>query len=73
MKKYQARNGATQFKPSLNWIEQVISNENSDGFCLACGETQSGVEPDAGKYHCDSCKASKVYGAEQLLLMGLYH
>lgn len=30
--------------------------EDMDGVCLECGEwTVGGVEPDASKYHCDSC------------------
>jgi hypothetical protein len=45
--------------------------ENNQGFCLACGETQDGVEPDARKYECESCGESKVYGVEELVLMGL--
>jgi len=73
MKQYQAKNGAIQFKPSLRELEQVISDEDSVGFCLACGESQSGVEPDGRKYVCDACHLPKVYGAEELVLMGLHH
>lgn len=67
---YKAKNGAMQWKPSFKWIEE--SSEEYVGFCLACGETQSGVEPDARQYRCESCGARKVYGAEELGLMGLY-
>lgn len=67
---YKAKNGAMQWKPSFKWIEE--SSEECEGFCLACGETQSGVEPDARQYRCESCGAWKVYGAEELGLMGLY-
>ena len=73
MKAYQARNGATQYKPSLSSIEDIIRSDNSTGFCLGCGAEQDGVEPDARKYVCEGCGAAKVYGAEQLLVMGLYH
>ena len=31
------------------------------------------IEPDARKYTCACCDKPKVYGAEELLLMGLYH
>lgn len=66
---YVARNGAKQWKPSIEWA--MLLSEAIEGFCLACGKTQSCVEPDARKYTCESCGASKVYGAEQLVLMGL--
>ena len=69
---YTAKNGQTQWKPSFKWIESVQRRDASEGFCLACGEVQDGVEPDARKYHCEACGALKVYGAEELGLMGLY-
>jgi hypothetical protein len=40
------------------------------GFCVACGCSSYGVEPDAERYRCDYCSELKVYGAEQLLIMG---
>lgn len=66
--KYQARNGATQYKPSMEFL---MSLDDTEGFCLACANTQSGVEPDAGKYHCENCGENKVYGRETLILLGL--
>lgn len=71
MKPYTTRSGATQYKPAFAEIEQAA--ESDDGFCLACGHQQHGVEPDARRYTCESCGAPKVYGAEELALMGLYH
>ena len=71
MKEYTAKNGSTQFKQSFKVLERSVQDEDSTGFCLACGESQSGVEPDARKYVCESCGAAKVYGAEELVLMGL--
>jgi len=45
--------------------------EGCNGGCLACGEIQYGcVEPDARGYACESCGANKVYGLEELVLMG---
>ena len=70
---YTTKAGAKQWKPSYKWIEGVIREDAAEGFCLACGETQSGVEPDARRCRCESCGASKVYGAQELALMGLYH
>lgn len=72
-KQYKAKNGAMQWKPSFEWIETAVRNDNMEGFCLACKNEQMGIEPDAGKVQCDACGEYKVYGAEQLLLMGLYH
>ena len=73
MKQYKARNGAMQFKPSLKWVQNVVQGDNDVGFCVSCGNSQAGVEPDARKYTCESCDAPKVYGAEELMLMGLVH
>ena len=66
---YIARNGAKQWKPSVEYT--MLLSEAYKGFCLACGKAQSGVEPDARKYTCESCGVPKVYGAEELVLMGL--
>ena len=42
-----------------------------DGFCIDCNEiTNSGVEPDARRYECESCGGNTVYGMEEALLMG---
>ena len=66
---YRAKNGNTQYMPSLE--ECMLMSENQQGFCLACGGVQDGVEPDGSKYECESCGKHKVYGAEELVLMGL--
>lgn len=71
MKQYQAKNGSMQWKPSMD--EVLEASETYSGFCLACGEENTGIEPDARKYHCQCCGAPKVYGADELILMGLVH
>lgn len=71
-KQYRAKNGNLQFKPSDAWLTDIIEGDNSTGFCLACGETVDGVEPDAAGYTCPHCRAAKVYGAEELFNRGLY-
>lgn len=38
------------------------------GFCEACGEEASQVEPDAEEYQCESCGESRVTGAEEIVL-----
>lgn len=74
MKAYTTKAGAQQFKPALAALQDIIQGDNCAGFCLACGDEQeSGVEPDARRYVCASCGAAKVYGAEELMLMGLHH
>ena len=66
---YKARNGAMQWKPS---IELIMALGHDDcGFCLACGAEVPGVEPDIRQAECPECGAHKVYGGEELALMGL--
>ena len=73
MKPYDAKNGNVQYKPAVGALMDVIEGDNNEGFCLACGAKQHGVEPDARKGKCERCGAVKVYGAEELMLMGLFH
>lgn len=50
-----------------------MNSLDNPGICIACGEEQEGCEPDAERYTCESCGQKMVYGAEQLLIMGMYH
>jgi len=53
-------------------LEQIMeASELQQGFCLACDEVADCVEPDARKYECEICGEHKVYGAEEIALMGL--
>lgn len=53
-------------------IEEVlVASEQNGGFCTACGAEADGIEPDAREYTCEVCGEKKVYGAEELMLMGL--
>jgi hypothetical protein len=56
---------------TLKQIMSAIESEEYAGFCLACGEQADGVEPDARNYECESCGESQVFGAEELLIMGI--
>jgi DNA-directed RNA polymerase subunit RPC12/RpoP len=56
---------------TIEQIMEAIESGDYVGFCLNCGAETCGVEPDARKYKCDECGASKVYGAEELLLMAV--
>ena len=48
------------------------ATENYEGFCTVCNDFTTGqCEPDARKYHCESCENDTVYGAEEALIMGL--
>ena len=72
-RKYQTKTGVTQYRPVLKEAEyrRLTSSLEDLGFCLACGAEAYGVEPDARRYPCESCEAPKVYGLEELLVMGL--
>lgn len=70
MREYMTKAGVKQWVPSME--EAMEMDDMGEGFCLACGETQA-AEPDARKYRCDCCGAAKVYGAAELVLMGLVH
>ena len=66
---YKSKGGRTLFKPTLEEVTQ--GDEDSQGFCLACGELEDGVEPDAARYTCSCCGENKVYGMQELALLGL--
>jgi hypothetical protein len=70
MKAYTAKSGAQQFKPSFDELESMMEE---GGFCLACGAEIHHIEPDARKSECECCGAPKVYGAQELLIMGLFY
>ena len=55
---------------TLEEIEAAIE-EGCQGFCAECGLQHDRVEPDAREYGCEDCGTPTVYGAEELLLMGL--
>ena len=48
----------------------ICEAQEYDGVCIACGHVQSGCEPDARKYECESCGENKVYGAEEIIVCG---
>lgn len=62
------KSGRVVFRFSLEEIQEA--SENMEGFCIGCGTTRSSCEPDAREYDCDECGQLKVYGAEELALMG---
>ena len=68
---YKTKSGETQFRPEFTSEELTEVMGENMGWCLACGEQADGVEPDARKYTCEACDKPKVYGLEELLLMGI--
>lgn len=65
---YKAKSGVQQFRPRASESEIM---EGGLGFCLACGKETDGCEPDMRRAICHECGAPKLYGMEELVLMGL--
>ena len=55
-------------KLDLDVIMEAIEEDDYLGFCRACGNEQSGCEPDARNYKCEVCGEHEVFGAEELLI-----
>jgi len=64
------KSGGVKWVPMMNSEEIMEVTEAYEGFCVVCGETASGVEPDSHEYICESCGQPGVYGYEELMLMG---
>lgn len=50
--------------------EFLEMQEDHMGLCIACGAERDCCEPDARNYECEVCGEKKVFGAEELLMMG---
>lgn len=61
----------TEKHPSITAtrVMRAVESDECTGFCIQCGATAFGIEPDARGYKCDDCGAAAVYGAEELLFM----
>lgn len=64
------KSGKTVFLPTMDAEFESAMMDGNTGFCIACGADADGVEPDARKYECESCSEPRVYGLEELVLMG---
>lgn len=53
---------------TVNRVMEAVEQDDNLGFCNACGDEVSGVEPDACGYECECCGEAAVYGAEELLI-----
>ncbi len=51
-------------------VSMADAVEGTMGVCLACGEVQGGVEPDASGYECEACGENMVKGIEEAILDG---
>ena len=56
---------------TMSESEYLCAADNYEGRCVACGAEAYGVEPDAREYTCEECEKPRVYGLEELLMMGL--
>lgn len=66
------RTGKTFFAFTMHPEEFSGLDDDCCGLCIRCGETAVGtVEPDARKYECEYCDENGVYGAQELLMMGI--
>ena len=54
---------------TIEEIEEAM--ESLTGFCTECKAERGCCEPDAREYQCEECGEHSVYGAEELLIMGL--
>ena len=55
----------------LEAAEESEFGMESIGFCIACGAEHYECEPDARKYECEECGEHQVYGAPELVIMGV--
>ena len=53
----------------IDLVIELAQENDGGGICIACGNFQYQVEPDAEKYKCESCGERKVYGAAQAILL----
>ena len=55
----------------IKTVMNACEEDDDLGFCVACGEEHSGIEPDARNYECTNCGKMEVFGAEQIIIEGL--
>jgi hypothetical protein len=64
------KSGAVRYRFEMPEEEFAEIHDDGAGACIACGADTGGVEPDARAYECEACGERKVYGLEELLVMG---
>lgn len=59
--------------PSFFEIEEHINEDDNAGWCTNCGDwTHDFCEPDAHHYECPECEGKTCYGAQELLIRGMF-
>lgn len=60
--------------PTLEQLEDMcrrrITTTDNPGWCLACGKEVEGFEPDARNCECELCGERRVFGSDELAMMG---
>ncbi len=64
---YTNRKGVKRYRPVIT----SFADTEQGGICIACGTKRRDVEPDARGYTCEKCGEKKLYGTEELLMMGI--
>lgn len=62
------RRGFPVTPEDMDRVMAAVEADDCVGFCLACGNEQGGVEPDAEGYRCEECGERSVWGADQILI-----
>lgn len=57
---YTTKSGRTLYKVPAASLADMY--DDLEGWCLVCGETVPGCEPEAVRYRCDCCGESLVFG-----------
>lgn len=57
--------------PNQDRLIEISQSDSTTGVCLACGNEQGGVEPDAHNIPCGACGRHAVAGADHILIMFL--
>lgn len=71
LKRAPYRNKEGQMVFPIEMIESAVFSGDHLGYCLQCAGERDACEPDAAKYECYECGTRNVYGAENIVIMGL--
>jgi hypothetical protein len=67
----KTKSGKSVYTFKLTEGEYHSADNDMEGLCVACGETADyNCEPDARNYECSACGERKVFGIQELLMMG---
>jgi len=66
------KTGNTYFIPLESELIQALESDEDRAFCIRCGDTDQTIEPDVERGECECCEQRGLYGAEQLLILGMY-